>query len=177
MKLRDQKFRALPVSLGLSQRYVFAGPFIHRPDGMFGIKLAAEINVPCDISIPIVDYGVPESADVVRTALQRAVAALVKEEPLYVGCMGGFGRTGTFLALLVKALGVREPIPYVREFYDHRAVERDSQVEYIAEFDVRPLFWGVAWSSGLAAFHDLSRAFTGRRSAVALAIEQGHWGA
>ena len=41
--------------------------------------------------------------------------------------MGGWGRTGLFLALLAKVCGVENPVTYVRENYSPRAVETTDQ--------------------------------------------------
>jgi protein-tyrosine phosphatase len=68
---------------------------------------------------------------------------------VYIGCQGGWGRTGLFLALLAKTCGVENPIMYVRQNYARTAVETPAQEKYVRDFDVTPtriwLFW-YAWT-------------------------------
>ena len=64
--------------------------------------------------------------------------------------MGGWGRTGLFLALLAKVCGVDQPVTYVRENYSAGRRDR-AQIGYVKDFDVsglqRWLFW-QAWKNG-----------------------------
>ena len=53
---------------------------------------------------------------------------------LHCGCIGGHGRTGTFLAALVTEMsGEKDSISYVRDNYCHRAVESTCQIDFLAE--------------------------------------------
>lgn len=53
---------------------------------------------------------------------------------VYVGCVGGHGRTGTVLAIFAGLLGVtKDPISFIRKSYCINAVETFSQVKYIEE--------------------------------------------
>jgi protein-tyrosine phosphatase len=125
---------------------VFGGPYVHRPTHMTGIKLAVEINLPCDIDLPIVDYSVPDVAATKRVLLQT-IKRLSKGETLYAGCWGGMGRTGLFLALLAKVAGVSDPVSYVRSSYHPHAVETPEQKKYVADF---PVFW-LKWAYRVAS--------------------------
>lgn len=152
----------MQINIGFSRRKISAGPYYDKPDAMFGVKLAGEINEPCDISIPVKDFGVPSDDKVVREALKKVISKLALREPVYVGCMGGKGRTGLFLALLAKALGKPDPIGYVRAHYDPHAVETKAQEEYVKKFDVTPLVFDTFIASGVAFSTDMFRFFTGR---------------
>jgi protein-tyrosine phosphatase len=57
-------------------------------------------------------------------------------ERVEVGCAGGRGRTGTALACLAILDGVpsSEAVVFVREHYDHRAVETRRQRRYVARW-------------------------------------------
>ena len=55
------------------------------------------------------DFQVPDRLKLYR-GLNKALDLMLAGEPLYVGCMGGKGRTGLFLAVLVKAFGVKKPV-------------------------------------------------------------------
>jgi hypothetical protein len=51
---------------------------------------------------------------------------------IHAGCVGGHGRTGTFLAAVVAQMsGMQDAIQYVRKHYCHKAVETSSQVKFL----------------------------------------------
>ena len=125
----------------------------------FGVCVREE-RVPSsgvDVHLPIRDFGLPADHEAVRKALRDTLEALLLKKDVYVGCMGGFGRTGLFLALLAKAAGVSRPVAYVRNHYCARAVETDAQGRYIADFRVQSLRWWLfkrswqLWWRGLVA--------------------------
>src|SRR5271157_1234031 len=93
---------------------LYGGPYNDRPSNMFGVKMASEINRPCDVNIPTADYETPDRKQL-TAGLEATVDAILKGKAVYVGCMGGRGRTGLFLAVVAKAFQVRSPIPYVRK--------------------------------------------------------------
>jgi len=75
-------------------------------------------------------------------------------EKIYIGCMGGWGRTGLFMALLAKATGISDPVAFIREYYTPHAVETKEQQDYVANFDVSPIqreLWRWAWKVRLAS--------------------------
>ena len=114
---------------------VFGGPYDEKPYGMFGVKMAKEIHLPADVDIPTRDFHVPD-----KKTLQRGINATVKAilagENVYVGCMGGRGRTGLFLSILAKAFGQRNPVEYVRKNYYHQAVETTPQYRFVTNFPI-----------------------------------------
>ena len=150
----------MQVPFGFVSREIYAGPYRDKPSGLFGVKLAQEIPAPCDLSIPIRDFGIPSDDKIVRDVLRQVLNRLARREPVYVGCMGGLGRTGTFLALLVKTLGTTRPVEYVRSRYNTRAVETKAQEDYIAKFDTRPLAFDSLLAGGTALTIDTIRLFT-----------------
>lgn len=138
---------------------VIGGPYRQCPPNMMGVKMAQEIDLPCAVSIPTRDYCVPTLVDMNR-GLIEAVGLVLKREPLYVGCAGGIGRTGLFLAILAKAFGVKDPVAYVREYYHPHAVETVEQRYYVGSFPITPQvriliknarkkYWWRFWMSGL----------------------------
>ena len=76
-----------------------------------------------DIWVPIPDFQVPSERQLaqVENALERAFAAALDGKRVYVGCAGGYGRTGLFLALMAKVAGVKDPVAYVRLHYNSHA--------------------------------------------------------
>lgn len=116
---------------------VFGGPFVEKPkaQGFIGVKMAAEIGVPCEIDIPTPDFQVPPKA-VLDKGLLEAVKAITKGKPVYVGCMAGRGRTGLFLSILAKAFGIEKPVEFVREHYYAHAVETRGQYDFVTNYEV-----------------------------------------
>lgn len=133
----------LPLSLGWRgaglNLTIIGGPFDSYPGRQkaFGVCVRAE-QAPRerDVHLPIRDFDVPTSTAAVEKALVQAFAAAIEGRPVYVGCMGGWGRTGLFLALMAKAAGVDDPVGYVRKHYTPRAVETKDQQLYVDKFDV-----------------------------------------
>lgn len=121
-------------SLGKSTRTVFGGPYVNRPDTYFGVKMAAEINRPFDVSVPTRDFSIPLMTDM-NEGLKKVLKPLALNEPVYVGCMGGIGRTGLFLACLAKTLGEEKPVKFVRMNYLASAVETSRQEDFVQYFD------------------------------------------
>lgn len=133
----------LPLTLGWkganASFEIIGGPFDNFPgrDRAFGVCVRAE-RVPNerDVHLPIHDFAVPENAKAVEYALMDTFDAAIEGKQVYVGCMGGWGRTGLFLALMAKAAGITDPVEYVRANYTSRAVETREQYSYVQKFDV-----------------------------------------
>jgi len=122
----------------LTKRHYFTvtgGPYYDRPANMVGVKMAREISLPCDVDIPTRDFSTPEPM-VLLTGLRQAIPQMLLGEPLYVGCMGGKGRTGLFLAVLAKAMGVKSPVEFVRKHYYSHAVETTDQYRFVEHFAI-----------------------------------------
>ena len=138
MKNSSQGIKGIKGILPLQLRegkyfHVFGGPYANRPEYTFGVKLAKEIKLPADVEIPSVDFGVPDMEDMVQ-GVEEAVKAICKGFHVYAGCMGGIGRTGTFLACLAKTFGEGDPVKYVRGTYLPHAVETGRQIQLIEDF-------------------------------------------
>src|SRR5688572_578797 len=98
--------KTIDLPFGVSQRTVTAGSFKNYPGTQYyGLKLAPEVQVPANCVVPIPDFGLPKE-DATYSALRIVLYRIAMNQPVYLGCMGGYGRTGTFLALLYRALGV-----------------------------------------------------------------------
>jgi len=134
---------------------VIGGPFDKYKPGQnadVGVCVRAE-RVPktADFNLAIEDFQVPppEMRDAFEATLIEVIRLSLAGKRVWVGCMGGYGRTGLFLAVLAKACGVRDPVAYVREHYHGHAVETSAQRAYVGDFDVSRvqswLFWH-SWS-------------------------------
>lgn len=119
---------------------VYGGPYRDRPNAVPGVKMAEEIEAPFAVSIPTRDFSVPPIGTMM-IGLCKALWVLRRNSEIYVGCMGGVGRTGLFMALLYRAVGNldgEEAVTRVRHNYNVHAVETDQQKEYVKTF---PMFW------------------------------------
>lgn len=128
---------------------VIGGPYDNRPAGSFGVCVRAERVRPNNVHLPIHDFSVPTDDAAVREALRQTIKAALDGRQVYVGCMGGWGRTGLFLSLVAKVAGVEEPVGFVRRNYTPRAVETREQFDYVEGFDVSKLrrwMYCYAWT-------------------------------
>jgi hypothetical protein len=142
--------KSMPLMFGGQVVEVYGGPYFDRPSNMVGVKLAREISEPCDIDLPILDYSVPDPQQASK-ALQACFERMQKGESLYVGCWGGKGRTGLFMALMAKASGHPDPIGHARATYNPHAVETQEQADFVRDFPIRLLSKAYAQASAEAA--------------------------
>lgn len=130
---RTPKYRYVPIPLASGKiGHIMAGPTREMPDGYQLVRCAKEIPVPgARIAF---DVGTEDFSTFNETKLADNVPgilhALEAGERLYVGCMGGVGRTGTLLALLVAQnpfFTGQTAIAYIRQVYVSHAVETAEQ--------------------------------------------------
>jgi hypothetical protein len=150
MLKRDMPKMVLP--FGRTDVNIYGGPYRQRPLNIPGVKMAVEIRDSCDVDIPTEDFNVPKVADLKR-GLFKTLWLLRTRGHIYVGCMGGIGRTGLFMAVLTRVLtGVGGPdsIAEVRRQYKAHAVETDQQQDYVANFPIRGLrLWAKIMGIGI----------------------------
>jgi hypothetical protein len=144
---------ALFFKFGTSNEYpVAGGPFRECPEGVVGVNMAAEIHDPALIRVPTEDFSIP-NMETLTKGVAEACVLTVLGHPVYVGCMGGIGRTGLFMACMAKvslymdqgflyrAVGkmprTEDVVGYVRKEYYSHAVETHTQEDYIHQFDPR----------------------------------------
>lgn len=120
---------------------IYGGPYVRGyvpgPNN-YGVCLVERIPEDQEhaLHMPIRDFGIPTQSDAeVRRAVLKTLMAAAAGKNVYVGCLGGWGRTGLFLCLLMKTLGVQDPVPYVRKHYTASAVETEEQEMYVARFE------------------------------------------
>lgn len=138
--------------------HMYGGPYRQKPDNIEGVKMAVEITAPCLIDIPTHDFSIPDVATLVH-GLEAGYRYMVESErPLYVGCMGGIGRTGLYMAAMHKLCQTapkytlpivgswgwqsppaRECRDYIRAYYNAHAVETSGQLDFIEDLDLIPL--------------------------------------
>ena len=147
----------LPLVLGGRLHQVVGGPFgavlgLGGLPAAFSVKLEARAPAPATLTFPIPDFGIPDDPQAFLEAVQAALTALLRGRPVFVGCAGGMGRTGLFLAAMAKVVGVADPVAYVRDWYHPGAVETRAQESFLAGLDTgaatRKLVW-KSWSRRL----------------------------
>lgn len=108
-----------------------------KPD--FGIYLASGWLPQClGFIINWQDFGLPKiNWEQVLHAAQEAYKLAESGWKVEVGCIGGHGRTGTFLACLAVLAGVPAElaVAYVRKEYCKHAVETKEQEFFVIQFD------------------------------------------
>lgn len=136
--------RRVPIFLpGDRFGFLTAGPTRALPDDMRLIRCAAEISVSKDrvaIDIATKDFQ-PFDDDALRRGIAECMTLMDLGVPLYVGCMGGTGRTGTFLAALVAqhpAMSGTDAITYIRQVYRAGAVETTEQGQQVIRMASEP---------------------------------------
>lgn len=133
------------LSAGKKDYKIYGASFYNAPIGKqwHTVKMAAEIDAPCTVSIPTPDFDTPPEA-VMNYGLKRTIIAMVKNKKIFVGCMAGRGRTGLFMACLARVVLESErqkdnPVKFVRDNYYSHAVETKEQEDYVTNLDIYKL--------------------------------------
>lgn len=132
--------KTIPIFLpGDKIAWVAAGPTRELPADRKLIRCAREIPVEDAVvafDVATADFF-PFDTYLLEQALPAILRALEDGERLYVGCMGGTGRTGTMLAILAAqhpAMSGAEAITYIRQVYKSGAVETSEQEAQVMHF-------------------------------------------
>jgi hypothetical protein len=151
-----------PLKLGTIQANLVGGPYRNKPKDFYGIKMAEEINADCVISVPTRDFSVPDTGRLIA-GLYCGISLAQQQVPIWVGCLGGVGRTGLYFAALAKVMAryqkltkkkvTIDPVAYTREHYYSHAVEiaeqkkwvEDLNVDAVAEWAVHLSGYRVPW--------------------------------
>lgn len=89
-------------------------------------------NPGYEIYFRVPDRDVPQDADEYDKLLDWTAEQLLAGKKVHAGCIGGHGRTGTFLAALrFKLTGDADSIKHVRDHYCQKAVESQKQVDWL----------------------------------------------
>ena len=126
------------------------GPYARRlPDysDTFGVCMAKEHGrLPNDEFVPTVDFSTPPEEEF-QKAIDAGLEALFRGQHVYAGCMGGIGRTGFYIACILKILEPNvDPLLNVRARFKSHAVETTPQEQFVMNFDTSKytrwyLFW------------------------------------
>ncbi|MDG5496957.1 hypothetical protein [Niveispirillum sp. BGYR6] len=94
-----------------------------------------------EVLFRIPDQGVPPDLAEFGRLLDWTADQLRQGGLIHAGCIGGHGRTGMFLAALVRQMtGNADAAQYVRDHYCCKAIESERQVAFLAQhFNIRPV--------------------------------------
>ncbi len=147
---------------GFSHYTVYGGAYPRKPSAMMGLSLREhETPDTYAIHVPTKDFQTPP-LDEMNAGMLELLARMRGGTPMYVGCTAGWGRTGTFLACLVKAWGANgddSPVKWLRRHYCGEAVEKPIQHDFIDHYqapaDIKKLIRSLKWQ-GLFRFGNLT---------------------
>ena len=77
--------------------------------------------------------NVPDDPAEFKKMVTWTLQQLDEGKKVHCGCIGGHGRTGTFLAALCAEAGEKDAITYVRKNYCKKAVESTKQAEFLTK--------------------------------------------
>jgi hypothetical protein len=105
---------------------------------------------PTQIFFPITDMQAPSNYKHFQELIDLCIGYLAQGKTIHCGCIGGHGRTGTFLAALVRCVtGNEDATTWVREHYCKKAVESKSQIEFLFKyFGIKKVEATKSFSSG-----------------------------
>jgi len=82
----------------------------------------------------ITDMSAPHDVQDFKNMITWVCNQLQEGKKIHAGCIGGHGRTGTFLAAVTAQFtGNLDAISYVRKHYCDRVVESETQVRFLAK--------------------------------------------
>jgi hypothetical protein len=88
----------------------------------------------------IADMHAPDNPAEFIKLVKWTASKLKEGKTIHCGCIGGHGRTGTFISAVVKEItGEEDAIGWTRKHYCHKAVESTEQVDFLAKhFGITP---------------------------------------
>lgn len=88
----------------------------------------------------IKDFHAPDNFEEFEKLVLWTKKQLEEGKKVHCGCIGGHGRTGTFLSALVSKFGEKDAITYVRDNYCKRVVESAGQVKFLEHhYGIKPV--------------------------------------
>ncbi len=102
---------------------------------------------------PITDMGVPPDLASFEKLLDYLAKEVMAQRKVFIGCIGGHGRTGLVLAALVQRMtGEEDAITFVRNHYCKKVVESEKQVDWLHKhFGIKKVQGSKAWGGSTAS--------------------------
>jgi hypothetical protein len=106
-----------------------------------------------DYFIP--DMNAPKNAATFKKLVDWSCNQLQSGKLIHAGCIGGHGRTGTYLAAVYAQMtGQKDAIQYVRKHYCHKAVETEEQIDFlIKHYGVSDAEANKKWATTTTGFY------------------------
>ncbi|HEY0819765.1 MAG TPA: hypothetical protein VGD46_13360 [Rhizobacter sp.] len=110
------------------------------------------LQAPADTAVhakfEIQDMNVPKDKDEFDRMVAYLIDQLAMGKRVHIGCIGGHGRTGLVLAVLVKTiLGEEDAIEWVRTNHCKKAVETSQQVDWLhTHYGIKKAKASKGWS-------------------------------
>ena len=115
---------------------------VYLDTGWLSGRLACNSDVPLDLTQPVSLYiGWPDFGALDLELLSEAIVWLMphlydSKNIIEIACMGGHGRTGTFLeaVMIHEGWAVRDAIEYIRGGYCNKAIENRDQEDMLEQY-------------------------------------------
>lgn len=106
--------------------------FVGLDSGMAKTSRAYPWYEGTELLFHIQDMQVPKDVEEFKKLLNYLKKSLEAGKKVFVGCIGGHGRTGTVFSALVKLMSnIEDSTTYVRENYCKKVVESQTQVDWL----------------------------------------------
>jgi hypothetical protein len=118
-----------------------------------------DTNPVIEIPFAITDMAAPKDPVEFKKMITWVCGQVLAGKKVHAGCIGGHGRTGTFLAAVVaEFMGEKDAITYVRKNYCKKAVESAVQTKFLeTHYGITPVPGAKEsmapsgkWSSGIS---------------------------
>lgn len=120
---------------------IVGGSFNHSNnkalDGFYKVKMAEEISKSCDLAIDTADFCTPNRY-MLLNSIPQILHSIAMGQNIYIGCMGGIGRTGFMMAIIAKIMGVNNPVAFTRANFKSHAIETQEQLVLVDSIEVEP---------------------------------------
>lgn len=135
----------LPIVMGGKTYLIYGGSCIHPKEKDMDVFIGLDSGMSrtsrqypwhegVEFLYPIIDRKTPSNLPEFKKMLDFITESLVDGKKVFVGCIGGHGRTGIVLSALVQLMSQNEDaITYVRENYCKKVVETKEQVDWLHE--------------------------------------------
>lgn len=106
--------------------------FIGLDSGMKRTYRQYPWNKGIEFLFRIQDMSVPQDVNEFNKLIEYIITELHNDKKVFCGCIGGHGRSGLVLSVLVKKMmGIDDAITYVRKNYCKKVVESQEQINWL----------------------------------------------
>lgn len=144
-----------------------ADVYIGFDGGMKFTKRSLPWHSGTEFLFKITDMQAPTDAEEFQKLVEWTREQIEAGAKVHCGCIGGHGRTGTFLAALVSTYGEKDAISYVREHYCKKAVESQVQIDFLAKhYGIKPVKGSKSYGSYPSSSKSSSKSTKGSKKTL-----------